>query len=71
MYGTVGATPVAGTATSTGVVYIPPSGANVTTMQQPSFAIEIDWRKNPRVQISQTIVIESAEEAQSFIGSND
>jgi hypothetical protein len=63
MYGTVGATPVAGTATSTGTVYIPPSGANVTTMQQPSIPIEIDWHRDPRVQIGgQTIVIEAADE---------
>jgi hypothetical protein len=43
--------------------YIPPSGANVTTMQQPSIPIEIDWRRDPRVQIGgQTIVIEAADE---------
>jgi len=49
--GTVGTTPVAGTATSTGVVYIPPTGANVTTMQQPSIPIEIDWRREPSIPI--------------------
>jgi hypothetical protein len=63
IYGTVGNAPIAGTATSTGVVYIPPSGANVTTMQQPSIPIEIDWHKDPRVQIGgRTIVIEAADE---------
>jgi hypothetical protein len=63
IYGTVGRTPVSGTAVSTGAVYIPPAGANVTSVQQPLVPIEINWRKDPRVQVGgQTIIVEAADE---------
>lgn len=63
MYGSVGSAPISATSISTGAVYIPPAGANVTSVQQPTVPIEINWRKDPRVQISgQSIVIEAADE---------
>jgi hypothetical protein len=63
MYGSVGSTPVSATSISTGAVYIPPAGANVTSVQQPTMPIEINWRKDPRVQIAgQSIVIEAADD---------
>jgi hypothetical protein len=61
--GMVGATPVAGVSTTTGLTYIPPVGSTTTTMQQPTIPVEIDWRKNPRVPIAgQTLVIERADD---------
>lgn len=59
--GTVGGVPVYGTATSSGVAYIPPRGAQGYSQQQPTISIPVDWRRNPRVPISgRTIVIENA-----------
>ncbi|HEY3640922.1 MAG TPA: hypothetical protein VGL31_07505 [Xanthobacteraceae bacterium] len=63
MSGVVGNTAVAGTSVTTGAAYIPPTGSTTTNMQQPLVPIEIDWRKDPRVQVAgQVIVIEAADE---------
>jgi hypothetical protein len=55
------ATVVAGQNTAT-AIYSPPRSPNVTTMQQRSTPIEVDWRRNPRVPVAgRTIVIEAAD----------
>jgi hypothetical protein len=60
--GTVGNEPITGTSTTTGVAYIPPRAATVTSVQQPTIPIEVDWRKNSRVPIAgYTVVIEAAD----------
>jgi hypothetical protein len=72
MYDTVGRTPVSGTAVSTGAVYVPPAGANVTSVQQPLVPIEINWRKDPRVKSAvRPSSSRRRTNARSFIGSNN
>jgi hypothetical protein len=59
--GTVGTTPVSGTSTTMGSVYVPPRRATTTSFQQPTIPIEVDWKRNPRVPLGgRTIVIEDA-----------
>ena len=59
--GTVGTRPVYGTATTSGVAYIPPVGSTSTSSQQPTIPILVDWRLNQRVPaLGKTIVIEAA-----------
>jgi hypothetical protein len=61
VYGTVGSRPVYGTATTSGVAYIPPVGSTSTSSQQPTIPILVDWRSNQRVPAwGKTIVIEAA-----------
>lgn len=60
--GTVDSRTLSGTATRSGSMYIPPRPASVTSMQQPTVPMEIDWRQNPRVPIAgRTLVIEAAD----------
>src|SRR5262245_5603024 len=48
--------------TSSGMIYLPPRGANVSQFQQPTIPIEVDWRKNPRVpMVGRTLVIQHAD----------
>lgn len=59
--GNVGSRPVYGTATTSGVAYIPPVGSTSTSSQQPTIPILVDWRSNQRVPaLGKTIVIEAA-----------
>jgi hypothetical protein len=61
LQGNVGMTPVAGTATTNGYVYIPPAGSTSTNMRNPTIPIFIDWHVNPRIPaLGRTIVIENA-----------
>lgn len=61
LQGNVGMTPVTGTTTTNGYVYIPPAGSTSTNMQNPTIPVVIDWRVNPRVPaLGRTIVIEDA-----------
>lgn len=47
--------------TRQGTVYIPPAGANQTSVQQPNIPIVVDWRAHPAVPaLGRTIVVESA-----------
>jgi hypothetical protein len=59
--GVSGNRPFYGTATSTGVAYVPPSGSTSVNSQQPTIPILVDWRSNQRVPaLGKTIVIEAA-----------
>jgi hypothetical protein len=61
MTGSVGSMPVAATATSTGVTYVPPSGSTSVSSAQPTIPIIVDWHINPRVPAAgRVIVIETA-----------
>jgi hypothetical protein len=61
VYGAVGSKPVYGTATTSGVAYIPPVGSTTTSSQQPTIPILVDWRSNQRLPaLGKTIVIEAA-----------
>ena len=63
LHGQAGMTSVTATSTTTGTMYVPQRPASVTAMQQPTVALEIDWRKNPRIPIEgRTIIIEAADE---------
>jgi hypothetical protein len=63
LQGSVGMTPVTATSTTTGAMYIPPRQANVTSMQQATIPIEVDWRRNPRIPVAgRVLVIEAADE---------
>ena len=59
--GSVGQAPVAATATTTGMTYIPPAGSTSVSTAQPTIPMVIDWRTNPRVPAGgKMIVIEAA-----------
>lgn len=59
--GTVGSTPVRGTATTSGTTYIPPAGSTSTSAQTPTIGFEVDWHSTPRVPIAgRVVVIQSA-----------
>jgi hypothetical protein len=61
MSGNVGSAPVAATATTTGMAYIPPTGSTSVTMAQPTIPIVVDWHSNPRVPAAgRMIIIETA-----------
>jgi hypothetical protein len=48
--------------TTSGMVYLPPRGANVTQFQQPTITIPVDWRRNPRLpMVGRTLVIQHAD----------
>lgn len=47
--GSVGTTPIMGTATTSGMTYIPPTGSTSVSSQQPTVPILVNWRSDPRV----------------------
>jgi hypothetical protein len=58
----LGAATVIGGQNSATALYYPPRSPNVTSMQQPSIPIEVDWRLNPCVPVAgRTIVVEAAD----------
>lgn len=60
--GTVGARQIQGTASTTGMSYIPASGSTSVSVPQGMIPIVVDWRTSPRVPVlGRTIVIESAD----------
>jgi len=61
MNGNVGSTPFSGTATTTGSIYIPPTGSTSVNSQLPTVPILVDWHSQPRVpSAGKTIVIQQA-----------
>lgn len=59
--GSVGSAPVAATATTNGLTYIPPSGSTSVNSAKPTIPLVVDWRSNPRVPAEgKVIVIEAA-----------
>jgi hypothetical protein len=58
----LGTATVIGGQNSATAIYAAPRSPNVTSKQQPSIPIEVNWHRNPRVPIAgRTIVIEAAD----------
>lgn len=55
--GMVGATPVYGNATTSGVAYAPPTGAQGYSQQEPTISIPVDWHHNPRVPVEGRVIV--------------
>jgi hypothetical protein len=64
MSGMVGTSSFEARGTTSGLAYIPARGSTTVSAQQPTVAVEVDWRRTPRVPMSgRTIVIEGADAA--------
>ena len=60
-YGSVGTTPISGTASTQSQVYIPPTGSTILSMQNQTIQISVNWKVDPRIfQSGKTIVIDNA-----------